>query len=129
MKNGDVINLYEALQRISENKDLKFSVVTGYILAKNKEILRQEAIIIYDLRRKIIMEHGELEGKDITVPKEYVNEVNKKIDELMNIENNVKIDFLSIEAFENCEMNMEDIEGLIPMLYPVVWTGPAIVEN
>ena len=61
MKNGEVLELYETLQRISQNKDLKFNVKLGYAMTKNKEKLRQEATIIYNLRRDIIMEHGKVE--------------------------------------------------------------------
>ena len=100
MKNGEVLELYETLQRISQNKDLKFSVALGYMMAKNKERLRQEAVIIYGLRRDIIMEYGRIDGKDIIVPNEYVDEVNKKVNDLMEIENDVEIMQVPINAFE-----------------------------
>ena len=76
MKNGEIIELYEALNRISENKEIKFNVAAGYILIKDKEKLRQEAAIIYKMRQDIIMEHGVIDGKDIIVDKQYINEVN-----------------------------------------------------
>jgi len=91
MKNGEILTLYETLNRLTENKDLKFNVSVGYILAKNKAKIKQEALIIYDLRRQIILEHGTIENSDIIVPKEYVNEVNQKINELMNIENDIQL--------------------------------------
>jgi len=43
------------------------------------------------LRRNILLEHGTIDGTDIIVPREYIDEVNKKINELMDIENDVKI--------------------------------------
>jgi hypothetical protein len=91
-------------------------VKLGYVMAKNKEKLRQEATIIYGLRRDIIMEHGKVEGKDIVVPNEYVDEVNKKVNDLMDIENDVEIILAPIDAFEDLELNMEDIEGLTRMV-------------
>lgn len=126
MKNGEILKLYETLQRISENKDLKFNVKTGYILARNKEKLRQEAIIIYDERRKIIMEHGRVEGKEIIVPNEYIEEVNKKINELMEIENDVEVTKVPINLFDNIELNMEDIEGLSGIIQSFGFTGSPI---
>lgn len=128
MKNGDVINLYETLQRISENKDLKFNVKTGYVLARNKEKLRQEAIIIYDERRKIIMEYGQIDGQDIIVPKDKIDEVNQKINALMEIENEVEVIKLGLEDFENQQLNMEDIEGLMGMIYQAILVGPPIIN-
>ena len=85
-------------------------------MAKNKEKLRQEATIIYGLRRDIIMEYGQMNGKDIVVPNEYVDEVNKKVNDLMEIENDVEITKVPVDLFENIELNMEDIEGLSGMI-------------
>ena len=129
MKNGEVLELYETLQRISQNKDLRFNVKLGYAMAKNKEKLRQEAAIIYNLRRDIIMEHGRIDGKDIVVPNEYVDEVNKKVNDLMEIENDVEIILVPINAFDELELNMEDIEGLMRMVYPFEFTGPPILKK
>jgi hypothetical protein len=62
------------------------------------------------------MEHGRIDGKDIVVPKEYIDEVNKKLNDLMDIENDVEIILVSIDAFDNLELNMGDIEGLMRMV-------------
>ena len=129
MKNGEVLELYETLQRISQNKDLVFNVKLGYAMAKNKEKLRQEATIIQGLRRDIIMEHGRVDGKDIVVPNEYVDEVNKKVNDLMEIENDVEIILVPIDAFEDLELNMEDIEGLMRMVQPFIITELPILQK
>lgn len=131
MKNGEVIELYEALKRISENKDLKFNVKLAYIMAKNKEKLRQEAVLIYDMRRKIVMEHGQVDGQDIIIPKEYVDEVNQKINELMEVENDVEIIQVPTSAFGDQELNLEDMEGLMNMIFiePLILTGPPICKK
>lgn len=129
MKNGEVLELYETLQRISGNRELKFNVALGYAMAKNKEKLRQEATIIYGLRRDIIMEHGRVDGKDIVVPNEYVDEVNKKVNELMKIESDVVLTLVPIDLFDGIELNMEDIEGLSGMIQPFGFTGPPILEE
>ena len=130
MKNGEVLTLYETLEKISRNKELKFNVRLGYIMARNKEKLRQEALIIYEQRRQILMEYGTFDKNgDIIVPKDSLADTNKKINELLEIENKVEIDLLPIDAFEEQEMNMEDIEGLMPMLYVPIQTGPPIFED
>ena len=129
MKNGDVLAAYETLQRISSDPNLKFNVALGYMLAKNKEILRQEAVIIYNMRREIIMEHGRIDGNEITVPSEYVDEVNQKIDDLMNIESDVKIKLIPIDLLDKYELNMEDIEGLKELIQPFGFTEYSIIEE
>ena len=129
MKNGDVITAYETLNRLSENRDLKFEVAVGYLLAKNKEKLRQEASLIYKMRQDIILEHGQPDGKNIIVPKEYIDETNEKIEELMNIENDIKLTQIPIDMLEHYELNMEDIDGIKEMIMPFTFTGPAILEK
>ncbi len=131
MKNGEVIELYETLKRLSENKNLKFNVKLAYIMARNKEKLRQEAVLIYDMRRQIIMEHGRIEDKDIIVPKEYVDEVNQKINELMDVENDVEIIQVPTGAFGDQELNLEDMEGLMNMIFlePLIATEPPIIQE
>lgn len=129
MKNGDVLAAYETLQRISSDPNLKFNVTLGYMLAKNKEILRQEAVIIYNMRREIIMEHGKIDGNEITVPSEYVDEINQKIDDLMNIESDVKIKLIPIDLLDKYELSMEDIEGLKELIQPFGFTEYSITEE
>lgn len=130
MKNGEVLSLYETLERLSKDYELKFNVRVGYIMARNKEKLRQEAIIIYDQRRQIILEHGTFDkDNNIIVDKEYIDETNRKINELMEIENHVEIDLVSPDEFDNNMMSLSDIEGLIPMLMPIMFTGPAIYDE
>lgn len=128
MKNGEILTAYETLERITQNKELKFNVTVGYMLAKNKAKLRQEANIIYEQRRKILTEHGTIEGRDITVPKEFVAEINQKIEELMNIENDLDLMLIPIDLIEQYELNMEDIEGLMIMIQPFEITGSPIIE-
>ena len=128
MKNGEVIELYETLQRLCQDDSLKLSVPVGYIFARNKEKLRQEAVVIYNERRKIIMEHGKLEGQDIIVPKEYLDDVNKKIEQLMELENDVLVQQIPIDLLEHYEFGIKDIEGLMPIIMPFEFTGPPIIE-
>lgn len=116
MKNGDILALYETLKRISEDKEIKLNVVAGYILAKNKEKLRQEAALIYKMRQDIIMEHGELKGSTIIVPKEYIDEVNQEINDLMEIDTEIELTKVPIEALEDCRLTMEEIESLISII-------------
>ena len=126
MKNGEVLKLYKTLMQISKNPDLKFSVTLGYAMAKNKEKLRQEATLIYDMRQKILLEHGKIEGDDIIVPGEFADETYKKIDELMGIENDIQVMKVPLDWFEGCELNIEEIEGLMGMIHEVTFTGPPI---
>ena len=69
------------------------------------------------MRQKILMEYGTRDKNgDIVVLKENIDEVNQKINELMNIDNLVDIIKISFEDIENYELNIEDIEGIRYMI-------------
>lgn len=52
----------------------------------------------------------------IIVLRENIDEVNQKINELMDIDNLVDITKISFEDIENYEMKIEDIEGIRYMI-------------
>ena len=118
IKNDDVLILYETLTRLIENKELKFNVITGYIMAKNKAVLEPIATLIYNMRRDTVLEYGTSDGEEIQIPKEKIDELNQKIEDLMNVENDVDITQVSIHSFEENKLALEDIVGLTYMIKP-----------
>lgn len=63
------------------------------------------------------MEYGTRDKNgDIIVLRENIDEVNQKINELMEIDNLVDITKISFEDIENYELNIEDIEGIRYMI-------------
>lgn len=69
------------------------------------------------MRQKILMEYGTKDKNgDIVVLRENIDEVNQKINELMDIDNLVDIIKISFEDIENYELNIEDIEGIRYMI-------------
>lgn len=69
------------------------------------------------MRQNILMEYGTKDKNgDIVVLKENIDEVNQKINELMNIDNLVDIIKIPFEDIEDYEMNIEDIEGIQYMI-------------
>ena len=118
LKNADVLILYETLSRLMGNKELKFNVKVGYFMAKNKAALESIANVVYDMRRELVMNYGTTDGDEIQIPKESMEELNSKVEELLNVENEVDIIQVPIEMLEKSEMNFEDIVGLTYMIQP-----------
>lgn len=130
MKNGDILKLFLTLEDLEKNKSLVFKIKTAYVLAKNKEALRTEAQIINKLRSQILTDYGTADGKgSVTIQNDKIPEVNQKINELMDMESEVKIICLPIEAFDENELNMEQMSGLMPMIQDTFTTGPIYEEN
>ena len=118
LKNADILILYETLGRLMENKELKFNITVGYLMAKNKAVLEPLVEVIYNMRRNILLEYGSQDGLEIQVPTESIAEVNQKITELMSVENNIEIIQIPIQLLEKNELNFEDIVGLTYMIQP-----------
>lgn len=118
IKNDDVLLLYETLQRLVEDKELKLNITVGYIMAKNKAILEPIANLIYDTRRNIILEYGTTDGEEVQIPKDKIDELNEKVIELMNIENDLDLIQVPIKMLEENKLNFEDIIGLTYMIQP-----------
>ena len=127
MKNGEILNLYEALTQLTEQK---FNVKVSYLFAKNKQVLKSDAQLIYETRQKILLEYGTVEENgDIIIPREKIDEVNQKINELMEVETHIGIDKIPLSWLDNYELSIDCIEALMPMLLGPVYTSePILVE-
>lgn len=128
MKNGEVLNLYQTIQGLIQDKDLRFNIQVGYALLKNKAILEDEAKIIYEARHNIIEQYGKIEDGVYKVPQEKIDEANLKIQELMEIENEIgeKLKIISFDQIEE-NLRLDQIEGLMPILNESIITGPPIL--
>lgn len=129
MKNGDVLNLYQTIQELVQDRNLKFNIQVGYTLLKNKAILENEAKIIYEARCQILEEYGQLEGNVYKIPSEKIDEANLKIQELMEIENEIgeKLKIISFDQIEE-NLRLDQIEGLMPILNEPLTTSPPILN-
>lgn len=109
MKNGEILELYEALSNI---KDLVLPIKVGYTFSKDRKILQEEAQIIYEERIKIIKKYGEEIDGNIVVKKESIEDCNKEIVELMKIENEIQLYKVPLEWCSEVEIPMEIIDKI-----------------
>lgn len=117
MKNGEVIELFEGLEKLAQDPDIKFKTKVAYVIARNRDKIRSAANTIYNLRQKIISEYGVIEPNgDVTIAKDKISLVNQEIDELMNLESDVEIRKVKIEDLDDIELSLENMRGLVHML-------------
>lgn len=130
MKNGEILKLYEVLSEIANDPNQKFNIKISYTFAKNREKIKSEAILIFKTRQNILLEYGKQEENgDIVIPRDKLDEVNNKINELMDLESGLQIDQLCLTDLEGYELGMEQVSALMPMLYEPIMTGPPIFDN
>lgn len=122
MKNGELLNLYETLNKLS-NEGQKFNIKVSYAFARDKEKLREEAQIIYNLRREILLQYGTINDQgDIVIPKDKIDEVNKKINELMEIEIDPPLVKILPEWLEDYKLDIDTITQLLPIIEDIAFT-------
>lgn len=119
MTNGEIIKLYNALSHISSDSSLKFNFTIGYALAKNLETIESEVKIILKLRQDIFNQFGTINEKgDMIIPKDQIETVTEKIDELMGMENPTKVLMIPFELLEETDnkLGLDDMAGLSYMI-------------
>lgn len=112
MTNKQVIDLYNGLCKLEEKK-VQLPIVVGYGLAKDKTLLEEEVKLIYNFQHKILLKYGNYNNeKDIIVPKEKVDEANKELEELLNMENGIELVQIPITAFKDLQFTLEEMKTL-----------------
>ena len=116
MTNGEVIQLYEGILKLEEEKELRLPIFVGYAIAKNKVMLQAEVNIILELRKKIIMKYSKDGEEEVIIPKEKVDACNKEIAELWSMENGIELIMIPITAFEDLQFTLEEMKTLQNMI-------------
>ena len=97
---------------------------------KNRALIEPDAKIILDSRNKILREYGELQQNgDIIIAKAEVDEVQKKLDELMDIDLDVALVQVPVDEFEELQLSLEDIDGLRPLIMDFEYTSSPIYKE
>lgn len=112
MTNKQVIDLYNGLCKLEEKK-IQLPIIVGYGLAKDKTLLEEEVKLIYNFQHKILLKYGNYNNeKDIIVPKEKVDEANKELEDLLNMENGIELVQIPITAFKDLQFTLEEMKAL-----------------
>lgn len=114
MKNKDIFKLYEGLSSLSQ---IKFKPKTTFILTKDWMQLKPLYKIIINCQRQIWKQYGnQLSDGSITIPNEKIDEANKAMDDLMNLDNEIILDKISIEDFGDEIISMDLLEKLMDII-------------
>lgn len=107
------------LVEFSNNKDLKLPIKLNFYLQKNMQALIALASEIETNRLEIIKQYGTLneDTSSYTIPNDKIDEVNKQLNELFDIEQEVQIYTVNINALSNdLNFTMKQMEALIFMI-------------
>lgn len=101
------------------SNDLKLPIKLNFYLQKNIQILKALAIEIEENRLNIIKQYGTLNdnGTDYTIPKENYEKATKELNELYELEQEVQIYKVSIDALsDDLMLTTKQMEALLFMI-------------
>ena len=117
MTNAEIINLYEGLYELSQDKDKTFSIKVGYIFAKDKNLLQPYYEAAINSRLKLLKKYGtELESGDIQIPGEQVLPFRQEHESFLNMENYIVLDKISLKDVQDEKLNIDIMEKLLPII-------------
>ena len=118
LTNNQIYNYTDSFIKNFSQKDIKFPVKVNFYLLKNQNVLLSLAQEIEQERVNIAQEYGILneETQQYEVPPEKIQEAKKKLNDLFNLTQEVKIYKVKIEDFGNIELTPDQMEALLFMI-------------
>lgn len=118
LTNNQIYNYTDSFIKNFSQKDIKFPVKVNFYLLKNQNALLSLAQEIEQERINIAQEYGILneETQQYEVPPGKIQEAKKKLDDLFNLTQEVKIYKVKLEDFGNIELTPDQMEALLFMI-------------
>lgn len=118
LTNNQIYNYTNSFIKNFSQKDIKFPVKVNFYLLKNQKTLLNLAQEIEQERVNIAQEYGILneETQQYEVPPEKIQEAKKKLNDLFNLTQEVKIYKVKLEDFGNIELTPDQMEALLFMI-------------
>ena len=118
LTNNQIYNYTDSFIKNFSQKDIKFPVKVNFYLLKNQNALLNLAQEIEQERVNIAQEYGILneETQQYEVPPEKIQEAKKKLDDLFNLTQEVRIYKVKLEDFGNIELTPDQMEALLFMI-------------
>lgn len=107
------------LTEFSDSADLKLPVKINFYLQKNIQTLKTLATEIEENRLAIVRSYGELteDGAAYSIPADKVAEAQKELNDLFNLEQEVQIYTVNIDALnDDMVLTMSQMEALMFMI-------------
>ena len=117
LTNNQIINLYEILNNLDSKTNVP--IVLGFGIIHNIKMLEPYYMSVMEMRERIIRDNGvQSEDGHIQVPADKIEEVNKQLYSLLDIQNEVaSLSLLNIEQMSEAfkELSLEVINALYPI--------------
>lgn len=122
MNNMEIYNIASALvtlQKKMSDEQMVFPVKVNFYFQKNTSILVDMAQDLDEERSNIIMKFGspsESNPEQIEIPKDKVEEVNKQLQDLFSLEQEVAVNVIDLEWFDGVNMTPAEFAAISFMI-------------
>lgn len=116
LTNREIFTIGNAFEGAFQNDERYLPAKINFKIEKNKKNILDKMNEIEESRIKTIREFGEEKDGQIQIPNEKVEEVNKEIAELFDIEQEINIFMVSFEDIENLEFTSAEMSALLFMI-------------
>jgi hypothetical protein len=118
LNNYQIYNYANSLQGIFENKDLYIPVKANFLMQKNIGVIAAAAQEIEKSRMEIAQHYGEIDesGRQYIIPAEKMEEANKELSDLFNIEQELDIRTFDIDALGSAEFSPAQMQAIMFMI-------------
>lgn len=118
MTNAEIYGLCKALNLAFNNEERYMPAKVNFYIQKNKNTLAQINDSIELTRQDIIAHYGTLdsENQKYVFNQEVIDQVNKELQDLLNVEIEVEISMLQLSDLENLEFTSKQMQALLFMI-------------
>lgn len=117
MTNAEIYSYANALMS-SFNEDLTLPVKVNFYLQKNTTTIVEAGKEIEKARMDILHKYGKTseDEQSIEIPTENIELVNKELEDLFSLEQEIKVNEISLEAFDNVELTTTQVAAIAFMI-------------
>lgn len=118
MTNAEIYGLSKALSAAFNNEEKYLPARVNFYIQKNKNLLSQLNESIEITREHIITHYGTLneEGTSYNIPPENINEVNKELQDLLNVEQEVQVSMIYLSDLDGLDFTSKQMQALLFMI-------------
>ena len=118
LTNSQIYGLANAFNEAFADFNQYIPVKANFALQKNAQVLAAAAQEIEKSRVEVAQHYGELneEGTMYSIPNEKMADVQKELDDLFSIEQDLPIKTLSIESFGSAELTPAQMQAIMFMI-------------
>ena len=122
------ITIYQLISTLNIEKELltqKLPIRTAYNLSKIFARAREELKFYQEKFKEIVIQYGEkdengnlifLENENVSIPKDKIEECQKEITDLQNLELEIPDYSISLDSLEAIKISLDEISVLLPFI-------------